>query len=104
MKKIFALIGLISSMYATPPCESDIDKVCVYLYKGAMSSEAILVNTIQSKIHIDLAIATLDGRQKEVTNFNMEPNQTITLLKSRYDDHTQKPNFGLWKVTYRQIQ
>ena len=103
MKKLLILIGLITSMYAVPPCESEADKVCVYLYKGGMSSEAILVNTIQSKIQIDLVIATLDGKQKEITNLTMEPNQSITLLKSRYDDHLQKPNFGLWKVSYRQI-
>lgn len=104
MKKILIFIGLITSMYATQPCEYENDKVCVYLYKGAMSSEAILVNTIQSRIKVDIVIATLDGTQKEITNFEMQPNQSITLLKSRYNDTLQKPNFGMWKVNYKQIQ
>lgn len=103
MKKLLILVGLLTSMYAVPPCEIDIDTICVYLYKGAMSSEAILVNTTKKKMQITTVEATLDGRKKELTNLVLNPYQQITILKSKYDSPNQIPNFGRWKVNYKEI-
>jgi len=104
MKKILTLIGLITSIYATPPCQYESDKVCVYLYKGGMSAEANLVNTTMKKVQIIEVEANLDGTYRQLTNFEMQPNQTITLLKSRYNDATIQPNLSHAKVTYKIMQ
>ena len=57
MKKILTIIATITSLYAIPPCELPDEKVCMYFYKGAMSSEIILVNLSGSKIIIKYASA-----------------------------------------------
>lgn len=103
MKKILALVGLLSSMYAIPPCEYESDKVCVYLYKGAMSAEAILVNTTRKKVQVNIVEATLDGTRRELTNIMLNANQQMTLLKSRYNNPNTTPDLGHWRVSYKEI-
>ncbi len=49
------------------------------------------------------ATATLDGTMREFKDWTLEPNQTITMLKARYDDPLQKPNYGYRSFTYKFI-
>ena len=49
MRKVLISMGLLTSMYAIPPCEYDMEQVCMYLYKGPMSAEVNVINMTQKK-------------------------------------------------------
>lgn len=102
MKKLLILIGLISSMYAVPPCEHDQQRVCIYLYKGAMSAEANIINMTDKEIKIDVEV-TLDGNTRTYKDWTVSPNQPLTMLKSRYDNPNQKPNLSYKNFTYKYV-
>ena len=94
MKKTLFTMLLMANVYATPPCEYEHEKICIYLYKGAMSSEAILINLTTKPVMIKEAIVTLDGTTKRITNLKLNSNQPLTLLKSKYDDYIKQPNLS----------
>lgn len=94
MRKILALIGLISSIYgANEKCTSP---VCLYVYRGAMSGELILVNNTQQKAKVT-ATVYLNNKTKGFIDLVMEPQTEKTLIRDVYDDDLQKTNGGaLW--------
>ena len=102
MKKLLLPITLITSLYAVPPCEHEQSKVCVYLYKGAMSAEANIINMTDKSILASGKI-TLDGRMTEIKDYTILPNQTITIIKSKYDNPNQKPNLGWENFNYKYV-
>lgn len=104
MKKILILIGLISSMYATPPCELPDQKVCTYFYKGAMSSEIIIVNLLPYKVNIEYASAVLDFKHRNISDLKLDPGGSYTLLKSVYDDPERKAMYNIGSMRYKVIQ
>lgn len=101
MKKILVLIGLITSIYAIPPCELPNQMVCAYLYKGAMSSEIIVVNLSRDSILVKNINASLDGQNKSISDLQLSPGQSYTMLKSRYDDHLKKPSYYIGSMEYK---
>ncbi|AHJ12422.1 hydroxymethylglutaryl-CoA synthase family protein [Sulfurospirillum multivorans] len=104
MKKILILVGLLTSMYAIPPCELPNQMVCAYLYKGAMSSEIIIVNLSRDNILVKNISATLDGQSKSISDLQLSPGQSYTMLKSRYDDHLKKPYYYIGSMDYKTIK
>lgn len=101
MKKILVLVGLLTSMYAIPPCELPDQKVCAYLYKGAMSAEIIITNLSSNTILIKDVTARLDGNSKSISDLKLAPGQNFTMLKSRYEDHMQKPSYYIGSMDYK---
>jgi len=101
MKKILILVGLLTSMYAIPPCELPNQMVCAYLYKGAMSSEIIIVNLSRDNILVKNISAILDGQSKSISDLQLSPGQSYTMLKSRYDDHLKKPSYYIGSMEYK---
>jgi len=53
MNKFLLLILSMTSIYANPPCPLPDQKICMYLYKGAMSSEIIITNQSTNTIIIE---------------------------------------------------
>lgn len=104
MKKILVLVGLLTSMYATPPCELPDQKICAYLYKGAMSAEIIITNMSKDTVLIKYASALLDGNSKSIRDLKLAPGQNFTMLQSRYDDHTKKPYYSIGSLDYKVIK
>lgn len=103
MKKILALIGLISSMYAIPPCELPEQKVCTYFYQGSMSAEIIVTNLLPDTIIVEYAGGMLDGSTKNISNLKLETGQSHKLLKSIYKDHEGKSFYRINSMRYRVI-
>lgn len=101
MKKILILVGLLTSMYAIPPCELPDQKVCAYLYKGAMSAEIIITNLSRDTVLIKYASASLDGNSKSIRDLKLVPGQNFTMLQSRYDDHLKKPYYYIDSMEYK---
>lgn len=104
MKKILVLVGLLTSMYAIPPCELPDQKVCTYLYKGAMSAEIIITNLSRETVLIKYASASLDGNTKRISDLKLAPGQNFTMLQSRYDDHTKKPFYNIGSLDYKVLK
>ena len=102
MIKIFGLFLIAVNLWAIPPCEHEQQKVCMYIYKGAMSAEMNVINMSQKKVIVDV-IVSLDGTTKSFKDWTVLPNQTITLLKSKYKDHLQKPSYSWNNFNYRYI-
>lgn len=102
MKKAICYIFLVSNLYAIPPCEFEQQKVCIYLYKGAMSAELNMINMSDRKVIVQ-AEATLDGYHRKFENWVLHPNQPVTMLKSKYTDHLQKPIIGYNNLDYKFI-
>ena len=50
MIKIFGLFLIAVNLWAIPPCEHEQQKVCMYVYKGAMSAEMNVINMSQKKM------------------------------------------------------
>lgn len=100
MRKILGACLIMGNLFAVPPCEQEQVKVCPYLYKGAMSSEANIINMTEKKILVQGKII-LDNRYVEIKDYIIEPNQTITIMKSKYDDPHQKPSFGWENFSYK---
>lgn len=102
MKKILLLIGLLTSMYAMPPCEYETEQVCMYLYKSPMSAEVNVINMTQKKVVVQ-AEARLDKIYRKIDNLVLEPNQTMTLIKTRYDNSSTKPSYVSRKFAFKYI-
>ncbi|WP_041956872.1 hypothetical protein [Sulfurospirillum arsenophilum] len=103
MKKLLVLVGLLTSMYAIPPCELHDQKVCTYFYKGAMSAEIIIVNLSPDTVLVEYAGGILDWKTKSVTNLKLEAGQRYTILKSTYEDHEKKPTYNIYSMSYKVI-
>ena len=101
MKKLLVLVGLLTSMYAVPPCELPDQNVCAYFYKGAMSGEIIITNLSGDTVLIKYASAYLDGNNKTIRDLKLSPGQNFTMLKSRYDDHMKKPYYTIGSLEYK---
>lgn len=101
MKKILILVGLLTSIYAVPPCELPDQKVCAYFYKGAMSAEIIVTNVSSETVLIKHASAYLDGNSKSISDLKLAPGQNFTMLQSRYDDHMKKPYYRIGSLEYK---
>ncbi|MDD3462448.1 MAG: hypothetical protein PHW07_02265 [Sulfurospirillaceae bacterium] len=99
MKRILSICLIAGSLFATPPCEFEQEKICMYLYNYGLVAELNIANTTDKKIMVN-AVGDLDGKRKEIKNFIIEPYQTITLLKSRYESIDKKPNVGQSKMNY----
>jgi len=95
-------MGLLTSMYALPPCEYDMEQVCMYLYKGPMSAEVNVINMTQKKVVVQ-AEAKLDKIYRKIDNLVLEPNQTMTLIKTRYDNSSIKPSYVSRKFSFKSI-
>lgn len=102
MKKILILVGLLQSIYAMPPCEYEHEQVCMYLYKGAMSAEVNVINMTQKKVIVQ-AEARLDKTYRKLENLSLEPNQTITIIKEKYNNSSTKPNFVSRKFAFKYV-
>lgn len=100
MKKILLPLTLISSLYATSPCEHQQQKVCIYLYKGALTYEINIINLSQKRALFEVDVS-LDGRIKQYKDWIVKPNETITLMKTRYTDPQQKPSYGWSSMQYK---
>lgn len=105
MKKLpLILVGLLTSLYAIPPCELPEQKVCAYLYKGAMSAEIIITNLSNDTILIKHVYASLDGQSKSISDLRLSPAQNFTMLQSRYKDHEKKPYYHIGAMEYKIIK
>lgn len=104
MKKILLTIAILTNIYAIPPCTMPDQNICMYLYKGAMSSEIIITNLSTDKIIIEKASAMLDGTTREISGLKLEAGQNFSILKSNYEDHLQKPYFKIDSMTYKIIK
>jgi hypothetical protein len=102
MRKVWMSMGLFTSMYALPPCEYDMEQVCMYLYKGPMSAEVNVINMTQKKVVVQ-AEAKLDKIYRKIDNLVLEPNQTMTLIKTRYDNSSIKPSYVSRKFSFKSI-
>gem|GEM_PF-2020770 len=102
MRKVWISMGLLTSMYALPPCEYDMEQVCMYLYKGPMSAEVNVINMTQKKVVVQ-AEAKLDKIYRKIDNLVLEPNQTMTLIKTRYDNSSIKPSYVSRKFSFKSI-
>lgn len=102
MRRIFGMCLIIGNLFAVPPCEQEQIKVCPYLYKGAMSAEANIINMTDKKVLVDGKII-LDGRIVEIKDYTILPNQTILIMKSKYENANYKPSFGWEKFNYKFI-
>jgi len=101
MKKLLILVGLLTSMYAVPPCDLPDQKVCAYFYKGAMSAEIIVTNLSNDTILVKNLYASLDGNSKSISDLKLAPGQNFTMLQSRYDDHMKKPYYHIGSMEYK---
>lgn len=101
MKRFLALIILGINLYATPPCEMPEQNICMYFYKGAMSSEIIIVNLSTDKIFVERASAMLDGTNKTINGLALERGQAFTILKSVYKDPEKKAYYAMDSLTYK---
>lgn len=104
MKKKLLILIAITNIYATPPCTLPNQNICMYLYKGAMSSEIIITNLSTNKIIIEKAEAMLDGTTRSVGGFEIGAGQNFSMLKSNYDDHLKKPYYSIGTLTYKIIK
>ena len=107
MKKLLILIGLISGMYAVPPCEHIQEEVCIYYWRGGgYSSEIRIANMSKNKVIIENAWATLDNIYATVSNKELESGQDIVIGTMKYDDPTKekKPIFNKIMFKYRIIE
>ncbi|MDD4505663.1 MAG: hypothetical protein PHE60_04740 [Sulfurospirillaceae bacterium] len=102
MKKLLILIATLTSMYAVPPCEYDAEQVCMYLYKGPLNVEINIINMTQKKVVVQ-AEARLDKIYRKMENLILEPNQTITIIKKRYNNSSTKPNLIDRKFSFKYI-
>lgn len=101
MKKILILIGLISSIYAgNTKCQAP---VCVYVYKGAMSGELIIVNNTQKTAQVNTTVH-LDSKSQGFPNLILRPQSEMTLLKVNYDDHLGAPRGGALWLQYKFLE
>ncbi|WP_145923248.1 hypothetical protein [Sulfurospirillum halorespirans] len=100
MRKVWMSMGLLTSMYAIPPCEYDMEQVCMYLYKGPMSAEVNVINMTQKKVVVQ-AEAKLDKTYRKIDNLVLAPNQTMTLIKTRYDNSSTKPSYISRKFSFK---
>lgn len=101
MKKLLILVGLLTSMYAFPPCELPDETVCAYFYKGAMSAEIIITNLSPNTVLIKYASAFLDGNSKSIRNLKLSPGQNFTMLQSRYNTYDKKPYYNIGSLEYK---
>lgn len=97
MKKIVILMALLTSMYAMLPCEYETEQVCMYLYKSPMSAEVNVINMTQKKVVVQ-AEARLDKIYRKIDNLVLEPNQTMTLIKTRYNNSSTTPSLKFYRV------
>lgn len=108
MRKLIILIGLISSMYAMPPCEYAKDEVCIYYWRGGgYSSEIRIANMSKNKVLIENAWATLDYLlSANVSNRELESGQDIVIGTLKYEDPTKekKGAFKIYTFRYRIIE
>lgn len=102
MRNFLIVVIFISGLFAVPPCEQEQVKVCPYLYKGALSAEGNIINTTERKILVQGKII-LDNRQVEIKDYILKPYETITIIKSKYEDPYYKPRFGWENFTYKFI-
>jgi len=104
MKKLLILVGLLTSIYAVPPCDLPDQRVCAYLYKGAMSAEIIVTNLSKNTILVKRLYASLDGQSKSINDLKLYPGQNFTILQSHYDDHMKKPYYHIGSMEYKILQ
>ncbi|AFL68265.1 hypothetical protein [Sulfurospirillum barnesii] len=104
MKKLLILVGLLTSMYAIPPCELPDEKVCMYLYKGGMNAEIIITNLSTDTVLVTYASASLDGNSKTIRNLKLSSGQTFTMLQSRYKTYDQKPYYHINSFEYKALK
>lgn len=104
MKRFLLPLTLITSLYAIPPCELPDQKVCAYLYKGAMSAEIIITNMSTDKILVEYLNARLDGTSKSIQGLTLNSGQTFTILQAKYDDHLKKPSYSIGAMRYKIIK
>lgn len=104
MVKIFVFLSLVSNLFSMPPCELPDQNVCMYFYKGSMSSEIIITNLSMDKVFIDGASASLDGKHKSINGLTLERGQTFTMLKSQYDTPEKKPYYNLGYFSYKVLK
>ena len=94
MKKMILSACIISSLFsANEKCTAP---VCIYMYKGPLSAEMIIINNTFQE-----ATATgnvyIDEKHYAFTNLKISPQREVSLLKKRYDDHLNNPRGGtLW--------
>ncbi|QIR75353.1 hypothetical protein FA592_03565 [Sulfurospirillum diekertiae] len=104
MKKILILVGLLTSMYAIPPCDLPDQKVCAYFYKGPLSGEIIITNMSADTVLIKHLSASLDGQSKSINDLQLSAGQNFSMLKTRYDDHDKKPYYYIGSMEYKIIK
>ena len=100
MRKYLLPLTIITSLYATPPCEYEQQKVCLQLYKTGLSAEINAVNTTHKRVLIQ-AEATLDGYHRKFENWILEPYQIVQMLKSNYTVPNQQPRIGYNTIEYK---
>lgn len=101
MNKLLFFLFFVSSLFAVPPCELPNQDVCMYFYKGSMSSEIIITNVSMDKVLIENANASLDGNSKNIRGLTLERGQTFTMLKSQYDNPEKKPYYRIGYFNYK---
>jgi len=102
MKKILVLIGLLSSMYAIPPCDLPDQKVCAYFYNGPLSGEIIITNMSTDTILVERLHASLDDENKDVQGLTLSPGQNYTVIKKEYDEkNKKKPYYHIEPIKYK---
>ncbi|ATB70292.1 hypothetical protein SJPD1_2194 [Sulfurospirillum diekertiae] len=104
MKKILILVGLLTSMYAIPPCDLPDQKVCAYFYKGPLSGEIIITNMSADTVLIKHISVSLDGQNKSVSDLQLSAGQNFSIVKARYDDHDKKPYYYIGSMEYKIIK
>lgn len=107
MKKLFILIGLISSMYAVPPCENINQEVCIYYWRGGgYTSEIRIANVSKNKVIIENAWATLDYISGSVSNRELESGQDIVIGTIKYEDPSKEKKgvFRIFSFKYKVIE
>ena len=84
MKKILILLMTIASyVYAIPPCELPEQKVCAYVYHGAMSTEVIITNLSAKPILVKYIEVVLDKEKRTISNVKLASGQNYSVLKSQ---------------------
>lgn len=92
---------ILSSMYAVPPCDLPDQKICAYYYKGAMSAEIIVTNMSTETVLVKNLTASLEHQTKSISDLQLAPGQTFTMLKTRFDDHNKQPYYRIGSMQYK---
>ena len=79
------------------------EPVCIYLYKGSMSAEVILINNTEKKANIEIATVMLNLKTETIQKKILNPHQEITLIKEKYNDPYKETSFNKIALLYKLI-